>query len=137
MAQVSGSVALDMTKVEDGITRAVTEEVIKVIMPVLIELSNQIGALNQLIDRAPALDPDSMVATLACYTPASGIEGTETAAFQARRLMEAGYALVPVGGSALDHARSVVRSQVIANADARLAQAQTDGPADSWFERTD
>jgi len=141
MAQVSGSISLDMTKVQREIEKIVqtevSHEINRQVVPALAQIH---AALNQAV-----LTDEDMTATLACYLPAGAATETfptarQVAEFQAERLREMGYALVAVAGPALEHAqrtRPELTSwdKAVARADARLAEATRNGADDSWFER--
>jgi hypothetical protein len=102
MGQISGSLSLDMTKIQKEITAAVGEEVAKVVMPALAELSAQMTTLHRIVT-ATHLNPGNAAATLASALPGdqftvlgNTIPGREVGLWQSERLAEMGYALVPV-----------------------------------------
>jgi hypothetical protein len=124
-------------------------------------LTSELAQLKQAVETGTGLmfpaglmNREDSVATLASVLPAGFLSGAATAqqvaAFQHERLTEAGYAVVPVAGAALEHAVKVAqyrqrlaertsaeagdpKDQQVARADERLAQANRD-PEDSWFE---
>lgn len=117
VTRVSSAIDLDLTAVVEETARLVRAEIGQVVaeqtMPVLAQLQAQIQALSGLLTSA-ALGEADTVATLACHLPAGtigpdGASATGTgdtlyvARFQAARLLESGYAIVPVGGAALAH----------------------------------
>ena len=115
MSQVSGSIALDMTKVTVEIDRAVQAAVLQAAWEIaesyraaLFQLQRTLDALAASANRS-TLNHAEMIATLSCHLPA-GLstdalgDGHRVAEFQADRLAQAGYALVAVSGPALEHA---------------------------------
>lgn len=162
MAAVSGSISLDMSKIEREITAAVGEEVSKIVMPALAQLSAQMTDLTNLVT-ATHLNPGNAAATLASALPAgNGPGAADVGRFQSERLAEMGYALVPVtpvtrlaviatqplpvpdgvdiGAEAARIAeqtlgpRGVDVEACAANGRADARRAETE---DDWFERTD
>jgi hypothetical protein len=98
MGSVSGSISLDMTKIEEAIQARVGEEVAKLVMPALAELSGQMIMLHRIVTAAH-LNPGNAAATLASAlrdTSAYGPNVDQAAKEQAELLAEMGYALVPV-----------------------------------------
>jgi hypothetical protein len=95
--------------------------------------------------RRKIMDFSDAAATLACHLPAGtqvpGIErlnnARAVAEFQLQHLTEAGYAIVPVSGEALEAVRitrEADRAEALRRADQRLAEARRNGPDDSWWE---
>jgi hypothetical protein len=176
-SQVSGSIALDMSKVIETVVaevrqnigrqllRAVAEAelgqvVTEQTMPVLAQLQRQMRDVTALLTSS-ALGEDDTRATLASCLPAGtyaqnenkvvGYDPRYVAAFQAERLAEAGYALVPISGPALEHVLEAATPKLCAPVpcppfeEARL-EISTDPPepgafaraamGDEWAERT-
>lgn len=151
MSQVSGAVSLDMGRVQREITAAVGAEVAKIVMPALVQLSDQIQKVSELIG-AVVLRDDEVAPILAEHLPQTEVLKPlvikSFAEFQTKALADSGYAIVAVSGPALQAARHthrpapgadlkafVERQRAEHRADERLAQANRDGAEDSWFER--
>lgn len=151
MSQVSGAVSLDMSKVQREITVAVGEEVARVITPALVQLSDQIQKVSELIG-AVVLRDDEVAPILAEHLPQTEVlkplVTQSFAEFQTKALVDSGYAIVAVSGPALQAARHthrpvpggdlkafIERQRAEHRADERLAQANRDGIEDSWFDR--
>jgi hypothetical protein len=104
--QVSGSLALDLSKIIDETVRQVSAQ----LGPALEEVRRAVTALAASANRS-VLNPAETVATLSCYLPAGlshdALPGHRVAEFQAEQLAQAGYALVAVSGPALEAALAV------------------------------
>jgi hypothetical protein len=138
VVRVSSALDLDLTNLVEETTRQVTEAM----MPALAEVKQAVETLTGLMFPAGLMGQDDARATLCSMLPAGFLSGAATAEqvadFQLQRLTEAGYAVVPVAGAALEHAIKVAQHrQRLAErerrADERLAQATRD-PEDSWRE---
>jgi hypothetical protein len=113
VTRVSSALDLDLTPVVEETARlvrsevagAVSQAVAEVVMPALAQVDQRVKLLAGLLQSA-ALGPDEMRATLACHLPSGIPMAVNVAAFQAERLAEAGYALVPISGPALEHAQA-------------------------------
>lgn len=168
--RVSGAFDIDMSKVTEEAARRAAEQVatalgtlaehlLQAIMPALAQVKQAVETSTALTFPAGLMNQDDARATLASMLPAGLLtHGTaeQVADFQLQRLTEAGYAVVPVAGTALEHAIKVAqhrqrlaeaeparhgvqgvdvdRYEATARADARLAQARRDGQDDSWHE---
>jgi hypothetical protein len=171
--RVSGAFDLDMSKVVEEAARRAAESMAGQIAPALAQYAEHLlqalmpalTRINRTVEHAAGLafpaglmsDADAR-ATLASMLPATvsadpgaGTTGQQIADFQLQRLTEAGYAVVPVAGAALEHAIKVAqhrqrlaeyergerdpRVDATARADARLAQARHAGQEDSWHEQ--
>jgi hypothetical protein len=167
--RVSGSIDLDMSKVGHAIAdqveakvaalmSPVVDAVIQAVMPALVQIHQAVQTGTGLMFPAGLMSDADARATLASMLPAGLLtHGTaeQVGDFQLQRLTEAGYAVVPVAGAALEHAIKVAqhrqhlaeRSSVedlqraagvdveaVRRADARLKQASECGKDDSWYE---
>jgi hypothetical protein len=140
VVRVSSALDLDLTNLVEETTRQVTEAM----MPALAEVKQAVETLTGLMFPAGLMGQDDARATLCSMLPAGFLSGAATAEqvadFQFQRLTEAGYAVVPVAGAALEHAikvaqhrRTLYATERERRADERLAQATRD-PEDSWRE---
>lgn len=156
--RVSGAFDIDMSKVtEEAARRAVEqmapglsvlhENLLQAIMPALAKVNQSVETLAGLMFPAGLMGQDDARATLCSMLPAGLLtHGTaeQVADFQLQRLTEAGYAVVPVAGAALEHAIKVAQHrqrlaeqdhrEALRRADTRLTQATSDGIEDSWHE---
>lgn len=173
--RVSGAFDIDMSKVVEEAARRAAEslagqvgpalgqyvdDIIQAVMPALVQIHQAVETLAGLMFPAGLMGQDDARATLASMLPSGTPMAPEVADFQLQRLTEAGYAVVPVAGAALDHAIKVAQHrqrlaesgpyppgsvealqlaagvdvEAVRRADARLAQARRDGQDDSWHE---
>lgn len=118
--QISGSIALDASKLAGEVAREVSValgQVMEQTMPALAEILEQVRVLAALLT-APALGLEDTVATLACHLPAGtsggaeGVRAEYVAQFQADRLLAAGYGIVPLQGAALEHSVGAVKAKL-------------------------
>lgn len=143
--RVSGAFDIDMSKVTEEAARRAAEQVeslLQAMMLALAKMNRSVETLAGLMFPAGLMGQDDARATLCSMLPAGFLSGAATAEqvadFQLQRLTEAGYAVVPVAGAALEHAIKVAQhrqrlAEQERRADERLAQATRD-PEDSWRE---
>ena len=176
--RVSGAFDIDMSKVVEEAARRAAEAVASQVAPALSQyaqglleaLMPALAKINQTVENTAGLmfpaglmNQDDARATLCSMLPAGFLSGAATADqvadFQLQRLTEAGYAVVPVAGAALEHAIRVAQHrqhlaesgpyppgsvealqhaagvdvEAVRRADERLAQATRD-PEDYWRE---
>jgi hypothetical protein len=146
--RVSGAFDLDMSKVVEEAAKRAAEQVIKqvapvagqvatvyqdlvqALMPALVQIHKAVENTAGLMFPAGLMSREDSVATLTSMLPAGFLSGAATAeqvaGFQHERLAEAGYAVVPVAGAALEHAIKVAQHRQ------RLAEQ---GPAQpAWYD---
>ena len=113
-ARVSGSIDLDLSKVTEQTAKLVqaqmAQTVAEIVMPALAQIQQDIRSLAGLLSSMALNDADA-VATLTAMLPSGTPMPVEVAGFQHERLTEAGYAVVPVAGPALEHALRVAEYQ--------------------------
>lgn len=160
--RVSGAFDIDMSKVVEEAARRAAEslagqmgpalgqyvdDIIQAVMPALVQIHQAVETLTGLMFPAGLMNQDDARATLCSMLPAGLLtHGTaeQVADFQLQRLTEAGYAVVPVAGAALEHAIKVAQHrqrlaeqdhhEALRRADTRLTQATLDGIEDPWHE---
>lgn len=152
--RVSGAFDIDMSKVtEEAARRAVEqmatalsmlhENLLQALMPALAQVKQAVETGTGLMFPAGLMNQDDARATLCSMLPAGFLSGAATAEqvadFQLQRLTEAGYAVVPVAGAALEHAIKVAQhrqrlAEQERRADRRLAEENAAGVDGDWHE---
>jgi hypothetical protein len=140
--RVGGSIELDMSKVAWAIADQVeakvaammphvVDGVIQALVPTVVQIHEAVQVSTGLTFPAGLMNQDDARATLCSMLPAGFLSGAATAEqvadFQLQRLTEAGYAVVPVAGAALEHAIKVAQHRQ------RLAE-QGPAPDKSWHD---
>lgn len=152
--RVSGAFDIDMSKVTEEAARRAAEQVatalstmyeqlLQALMPALAQVKAAVETGTGLMFPAGLMNQDDARATLCSMLPAGFLSGAATAEqvadFQLQRLTEAGYAVVPVAGAALEHAIKVAQhrqrlAEQERRADARLAEETLAGVNGDWHE---